>query len=446
MIMKKSLLVGLVMLMLFSSKSMAQGVEFLDISFEEAIEMAKEEDKLVFVDFYTVWCGPCKKMEKEIFPQAPVGELYNREFINVKLDAEREGKEAAEKYQVTGYPTMLFINPEGEVIFKETGSPLMEMVIEMGLKANMLRTSDMNLVALQKQYPEKKDDELFLKIYFEKMIEYGQDPQEGIEAWLAIQTEIKENDVEMMEFLMKYQLYLLVDGKAEQILEDNYDEFMSIATKYEERTLSRMKNTFVKNTMVKAQKYQNPELYLAFMKNWEELPENFKRSTGPLDFKMEYNFMIGNQAELNKLAMTFMDSVQSLKTVEEIKKEDSEFYESYKERYLKNPSLMGEIMLKKYEEGKIASDMIEDIERVGRYYLKLNDGKKEAKQLDEWIEYAYELSPNSYLIHDLKADMLYKFGDKKEALKYKELALQYWPENSKKLMAKRDELAEMKQD
>lgn len=446
MIMKKSLLVGLVMLMLFSSKSMAQGVEFLDISFEEAIEMAKEEDKLVFVDFYTVWCGPCKKMEKEIFPQAPVGELYNREFINVKLDAEREGKEAAEKYQVTGYPTMLFINPEGEVIFKETGSPLMEMVIEMGLKANMLRTSDMNLVALQKQYPEKKDDELFLKIYFEKMIEYGQDPQEGIEAWLAIQTEIKENDVEMMEFLMKYQLYLLVDGKAEQILEDNYDEFMSIATKYEERTLSRMKNTFVKNTMVKAQKYQNPELYLAFMKNWEELPENFKRSTGPLDFKMEYNFMIGNQAELNKLAMTFMDSVQSLKTVEEIKKEDSEFYESYKERYLKNPSLMGEIMLKKYEEGKIASDMIEDIERVGRYYLKLNDGKKEAKQLDEWIEYAYELSPNSYLIHDLKADMLYKFGDKKEALKYKELALQYWPENSKKLMAKRDELAKMKQD
>lgn len=446
MIMKKSLLVGLVMLMLFSSKSMAQGVEFLDISFEEAIEMAKEEDKLVFVDFYTVWCGPCKKMEKEIFPQAPVGELYNREFINVKLDAEREGKEAAEKYQVTGYPTMLFINPEGEVIFKETGSPLMEMVIEMGLKANMLRTSDMNLVALQKQYPEKKDDELFLKIYFEKMIEYGQDPQEGIEAWLAIQTEIKENDVEMMEFLMKYQLYLLVDGKAEQILEDNYDEFMSIATKYEERTLSRMKNTFVKNTMVKAQKYQNPELYLAFMKNWEELPENFKRSTGPLDFKMEYNFMIGNQAELNKLAMTFMDSVQSLKTVEEIKKEDSEFYESYKERYLKNPSLMGEIMLKKYEEGKIASDMIEDIERVGRYYLKLNDGKKEAKQLDEWIEYAYELSPNSYLIHDLKADMLYKFGDKKEALKYKELALKYWPENSKKLMAKRDELAEMKQD
>ena len=55
-----------------------------------AIELAAKENKMVFIDFYTTWCGPCKRMSKEVFPQQEVGEYFNRTFISLKLDAEKE--------------------------------------------------------------------------------------------------------------------------------------------------------------------------------------------------------------------------------------------------------------------------------------------------------------------------------------------------------------------
>ena len=65
---------------------------FRSISFDEALKVAKQENKLVFIDFYTDWCGPCKKMAKEVFPQKMVGDFMNAKFVNLKLNAEKEGK------------------------------------------------------------------------------------------------------------------------------------------------------------------------------------------------------------------------------------------------------------------------------------------------------------------------------------------------------------------
>ena len=66
------------------------GGKFRPLSYTEAIELAAKENKMVFIDFYTTWCGPCKRMSKEVFPQQEVGEYFNRTFISLKLDAEKE--------------------------------------------------------------------------------------------------------------------------------------------------------------------------------------------------------------------------------------------------------------------------------------------------------------------------------------------------------------------
>jgi thiol-disulfide isomerase/thioredoxin len=92
----------------------AQGIQFEQGTFAEALTKAEKENKLLFVDFYTTWCGPCKKMSKTIFTQDEVGAFFNQNFISLKVDAEKgEGPELAGKYNVKGFPTMIFFNGDG---------------------------------------------------------------------------------------------------------------------------------------------------------------------------------------------------------------------------------------------------------------------------------------------------------------------------------------------
>ncbi|WP_083714633.1 thioredoxin family protein [Bacteroides bouchesdurhonensis] len=88
---------------------------FRHISFDEAIAAAKQENKMVFIDFYTDWCGPCKMMAKEVFPQKKVGDYFNEKFVCVKFNAEKEGKELAARYQVKAYPTFIVLNTKEEL-------------------------------------------------------------------------------------------------------------------------------------------------------------------------------------------------------------------------------------------------------------------------------------------------------------------------------------------
>jgi len=92
------------------------GIKFESITFEEALKKAKEEDKLIFIDAYAVWCGPCKMMDRTTFKDEKVGDVFNENFINIKIDMEKgEGPNIAKKYQVRAYPTMMLINGEGKV-------------------------------------------------------------------------------------------------------------------------------------------------------------------------------------------------------------------------------------------------------------------------------------------------------------------------------------------
>ncbi len=95
---------------------------FRPISFDEALAAAKQENKLVFIDFYTDWCGPCKKMAAEVFPQKKVGDFFNAKFVSVKYNAEKEGKELAARYVVKAYPTFVIVNAKGEVQLELKGS------------------------------------------------------------------------------------------------------------------------------------------------------------------------------------------------------------------------------------------------------------------------------------------------------------------------------------
>ena len=110
------------LLFVFQLSFSQQSIKFEDSNFASILTKAKAEKKLVFLDAYATWCGPCKLMERNVFTDKNVAEFYNKNFINARIDMEKgEGRDIAAQYGIRSYPTLLFLNGEGEVVGKELG-------------------------------------------------------------------------------------------------------------------------------------------------------------------------------------------------------------------------------------------------------------------------------------------------------------------------------------
>jgi|TARA_R110000737_G_scaffold104095_1_gene137240 thioredoxin 1 len=94
------------------------GIQFQNLSLEAAKKLAKETNKLIFIDVYAAWCGPCKMMARGPFQEEKVGKVFNEKFINLKIDAEKDadGEFVSRSYGVRAYPTLLFINGDGKLV------------------------------------------------------------------------------------------------------------------------------------------------------------------------------------------------------------------------------------------------------------------------------------------------------------------------------------------
>lgn len=124
--MKKFILTSLCLAAMFPA--LAQ-TDFRHITYDEAINAAKAENKMIFMDFYTDWCGPCKMMMRDVFPQKTVGDYMNKKFVCIKLNAEKEGKDLAKQYEINAYPTFIIINADKKIIGTKIGGASAEKFI-----------------------------------------------------------------------------------------------------------------------------------------------------------------------------------------------------------------------------------------------------------------------------------------------------------------------------
>ncbi|MBQ7664652.1 MAG: thioredoxin family protein [Bacteroidaceae bacterium] len=98
------------------------GIKFETGTLETVLAKAKAEGKMVFVDCYTTWCGPCKMLAKQTFTDATVGDYYNDRFVSIQIDMEHgEGPELAKRYGVSAYPTLIYLDSNGNLITKQVG-------------------------------------------------------------------------------------------------------------------------------------------------------------------------------------------------------------------------------------------------------------------------------------------------------------------------------------
>ena len=141
--------------------SFAQGIKFQEGDFKSLLAKAKKENKLIFVDAYAVWCGPCKLMVKNIFPKKNVGDYYNANFVNAKIDMEKgEGIDLAKKYNVKAFPTYLFINGDGEEVHRTLGYVEEKEFIQFAMDAG---DPNKRLTTLKAKFEKGEKNPEFLK-------------------------------------------------------------------------------------------------------------------------------------------------------------------------------------------------------------------------------------------------------------------------------------------
>lgn len=121
---------------LFCGNVFSQNIDFHEGTFEAVLAEAKKDNKLIFMDCYTVWCRPCKKLAKEVFPQKKVSTFFNEHYISLTMDMEKgEGIELARYYNIGAYPTLLFLDADGKILVKHEGLVSADGLIEKGREA-----------------------------------------------------------------------------------------------------------------------------------------------------------------------------------------------------------------------------------------------------------------------------------------------------------------------
>ena len=102
------------------SASGGRGIAFAKLDYEAALKRAKSERKLVMVDVYTDWCGWCRKLDKDVFADERIAEAA-KGLVAVRIDAEKEGEPVARRFQVEGFPTILFVDGDGKLVKRIDG-------------------------------------------------------------------------------------------------------------------------------------------------------------------------------------------------------------------------------------------------------------------------------------------------------------------------------------
>lgn len=214
--MLKAILPLILLILVSSSVCMADsekaGINFSTASWAEVKEEAKKTGKFIFVDFYADWCGPCKYMSKKVFTDPAVGEMFNKNFISYKLDAEKQEQAFVEEMQLEAYPTLGFFDPSGKLMLKYVG------VLEAG---EMLETG-------QLIYNFSKNEE---------MVKQGKANASVLEDYLAV---LKETDFNKASQIANEYLSALQDDQLKKA--ENWFFIKNFAYHYSSRAFNFVVN------------------------------------------------------------------------------------------------------------------------------------------------------------------------------------------------------------
>ena len=175
---KKLFLISAAFLLVFVLKANAEEINFEKGTFKEILKKAKTEKKIVMIDFYTDWCKWCVELDKKVYTNKDVADFANTKQINWKIDAEKgEGPDLAKKYNVSGYPTIVFVDSKGDEVDRIVGylpaKDFLKLMKEYNEGVNTMGSLN------NKLKKDANDPEANYKIA-EKILNNGDDPSKSL--------------------------------------------------------------------------------------------------------------------------------------------------------------------------------------------------------------------------------------------------------------------------
>jgi thiol-disulfide isomerase/thioredoxin len=181
-----------------SARIFSQEVQFETGTWNAILAKAQKENKPIFLDIYASWCGPCKLLDKNVYPDESVAEYMNTHFINAKFDGEEsEGLQLVEQFGLSSYPTLYFIKPNGDKFYSFEGYRDPEAFLEEAESAIEM-SSQPTITDFAKSFKEGKRDKEFLGEYLDALYTDNYENLHNapiIDAYVAT---LSQNDVETL--------------------------------------------------------------------------------------------------------------------------------------------------------------------------------------------------------------------------------------------------------
>lgn len=344
------------------------GMKFTETAWSDLLAKAKANDQIIFMDAYTTWCGPCKMMSKNVFTDKEVGDYYNANFINVKMDMEKgEGIDLASKYEVRAYPTLLFIDGNGAIVHRAVGYHEAAAFVELGKKA---KDPSSRISGMKARYASGDRNPDFLQTYTESLYN-AMDSGFGDAADAYLATQSDWNTQENVQFIFQY--VESADSKLFDHLLKNKATFEQTFGK--EVVMGKVEQLIAQKVLGSDQ----PDLKAADALYAKAYPEMAGEMSAR--FRMNYYQMTGDVDNFSKSAVAFFDKYPS-KDMMQLNNAAWTFYESVTDK----------AMLKKAIGWAKASIKLDaqyfNSDTLAALYYKIGDKKKAKKAALAAIEIA----------------------------------------------------------
>ena len=401
------------------NQTFSQGINFRQDDWQNVVLQAKAQKKLIFVDIYTTWCGPCKEMDKKTFTDPSVGDKFNARFINYKIDAEKGfGINLAKRYNVTSYPTCLFIDANENPVYKQEG---LLRAPDLLKEADMVLNNQANskpLWTLDKLYNDGRRDSEFLNEYIAvRSLYLNIDNRDLVEEYVKSLTPIQYSADKTLRIMVNngfkidgnaFDLLLKFREKAESLFEGGVEK------------VNRAFSQSINEVFDVALKGKNQVLFdKALAANLKVLPNTADRVNDKN--KLGFYLAIKDVNKFSEAAEQYLDQYVMFVQIESIRKQDLWEYEKIMQNYklgIRDSVGAGAVLyqnLKLNAKNTMARLTANELNEVVKVFYDQVEDKARLKKATEWAKRSLELveTPDAYHSY---AQLMLKMGDKQMAM------------------------------